>query len=229
MKGTNKHVLATQEQIYNTLQTLSKFALTRITKNVVHYADKKEKTESLTWDNHVSGRHNAGASFTNLDQYVSIYETGAYHCIIFDGSIIRVHFKFHKNILLQENLLYWPAPIKIDDDEVDEYGIRQALDAHLSLINSAKGSHINMRSPLRFDFDSSNNTELHPVVHVHLQHNECRLSAKKPICFNTFIKFVFLNFYNSDPLVSQFLKVLNCLSPLNYSGYEEYDKAIICL
>ena len=81
-----------------------------------------------------------------------------------------------------------------------------------------------MRSPLRFDFDPSNTSELHPATHVHMQHADCRISAKRPICFNTFIKFVFKNFYpNCCP------SILDDLKRLNYSGFDIFDKAVICL
>ena len=160
MKRMNRHVEDTRDQILNTLQILSGCGLTRITKDVLSTFD--QDCEILTWNNHVSGRHNAGKSFTTLNQYISIYETGAYHCILFDGSIIRAYFKFHKNILLQESLLYWPAPIIISEEEVDELGIREAVNMYFSDEDSRNKKAI-MRSPLRFDFDPSNTSELHPA------------------------------------------------------------------
>lgn len=221
----NKHVEDTRDQICNTLQTLSRHGLTRIIKDVYSSSDKD--IEILTWDNHVPGRHNAGSAFTTLTQYISIYKTGAYHCLLFDGSIIRAYFKFRKNILLQESLLYWPAPVNIPEDEIDELGISEALDLYFSDAKTNKKSIV-MRSPIRFDFDSSNVNELHPETHVHLQHSECRISAKKPICFNTFIRFILENFYSdtNPPILKNMLKDLR---PLNYSGYSIYEKAVICL
>ena len=221
MKRMNRHVEDTRDQILNTLQILSGCGLTRITKDVLSTFD--QDCEILTWNNHVSGRHNAGKSFTTLNQYISIYETGAYHCILFDCSIIRACFKFHKNILLQESLLYWPAPIIISEEEVDELGIREAVNMYFSDEDSRNKKAI-MRSPLRFDFDPSNTSDLHPATHVHMQHADCRISAKRPICFNTFIKFVFKNFYPNCCT-----SILDDLKRLNYSGFDIFDKAVICL
>ncbi len=78
--------------------------------------------------------------------YVSIYKTGAYHCILFDGSIIRAYFKFHKNILLQGSLLYWPAPIIIPEEDVDVLGIREAVNMYFSDTDS-RSKKVIMRSP----------------------------------------------------------------------------------
>lgn len=156
-----------------------------------------------------------------LDQYVSIYETGAYHGILFDGLIVRVQFTLQKNILMQERLLYWPAPINIPEDDIDELGVREAANLYFSEIY-AESKNFNMRSPLRYDFDSSNDNEHHPAAHVHIQHSECRLSAKRPICLNTFVKFLFTNFYPDI-----YPKVLDELEPLNYSGYQIKERATI--
>ena len=124
---------------------------------------------------------------------------------------------------MQESLLYWPAPIIISEEDIDELGIREAVNMYFSDEELRSKSAI-MRSPFRFDFDSLNANELHPATHVHLQHADCRISAKRPICFNTFIKFVFKNFYpDSCP------SILDDLKRLNYSGFDICDNAVICL
>lgn len=219
MKKNNKQVENTKEQIFNTLLTLDSCGLARITKNVS--CSQNNQISILTWDNHVSGRHNAGNAFTTLNQYVSIYETGAYHCILHDGSIIRVYFKFNKNILLQQSLLYWPAPITIPEVDIDELGIRDAMDIYIASQNSST-VQLKMRSPIRLDFDPINEKPNHPPTHMHMQHAECRISVKNPCCFNTFIKFIFLHFY---PEIG--LNIFHELEPLHYSGFESHKNAII--
>lgn len=221
MKRTNKHVENTKEQIQNTLQILANLGLLRTTKNPISIQDGQFST--LTWDNHVAGRHNSGKAFTTINQYVSIYETGAYHCILFDGSIIRVYFKFHKNILLQESLLFWPSPIFIPEDDIDELGIREAVNAYVSL-QSLTTTELKMRSPVRLDFDPTNKKPKHPSTHLHMQHSECRMSVNRPCCFNTFIRFIFLNFYPDIDM-----SVFRELETLNYSGFELQQNAIISI
>ena len=54
---------------------------------------------------------------------------------------------------------------------------------------------IQMRSPVRFDFDVKNAADEHPASHLHMQSGKCRLFVDSPVCFNRFIKFVFRNFY----------------------------------
>jgi len=211
----------TKEQIQNTLQTLTNLGLSRTTKNPIYVQDEQYST--LTWDNHIAGRHNSGRAFTTLNQYVSIYETGAYHSILFDGSILRVFFKFHKNILVQESLLFWPAPIIIPEEDIDELGIREAVNTYLSMQNSTT-TELKMRSPVRLDFDPISKTPKHPETHLHMQHSECRMSVNRPWCFNTFIRFIFCNFYPNIEI-----NALRELEPLNYSGFELQRNAILSI
>lgn len=218
----NKHVQDTVDQIENTLETLSLLGLATTTRKV--NAQNISGNEILTWSNHVSSRDNAGASFNTLNQYFHIYETGAYHCILFDGSIIRAYFKFQENKLLEESLLYWPAPVKFSSEDVERLGIREVVADIIGndYCNNEIGKHIKMRSPFRYDFDSSNDTEKHPATHIHLQHHECRIGARSPICFNTFVKFIFSNFY--PDIQSDYIRKL---SILHYSTkIQPFDQAI---
>ena len=213
MKRMNRHVINTKEQIENTLLTLSNRGLARITKHVEQEIDKDNTI--LTWSNHVSGRHNSGKSFTTIRQYISIYESGAYHAILLDGSIIRVFFKFKKNILTHQSLLYWPAPVVIPEEDIEILGIRSAIEDYLCY--ECEKSPIKMRSPFRLDFDSSNSTDEHPATHLHMQHADCRISTKNP-----FIKFIFKNFYPDNNLY-----IIQKLPTLSYSCYSTTNEYII--
>jgi hypothetical protein len=217
----NRHVEDTLEQIQNTLQTLNALGLSRSIKNPIISIDGQESI--ITWDNHVSGRHNSGKAFTTINQYVSIYEAGAYQCILYDGSIIRAYLKFDRNIMKQESFLFWPSPIFIPEEDIDELGIREAVNIYVSTQNSTT-TELKMRSPIRLDFDPTHEKFLHPSTHLHMQHHECRMSVNRPCCFNTFIKFVFSNFYPDKEL-----KEMKKLETLNYSGFELQSDAVISI
>jgi len=216
----NKHVENTKNQIDNTLIQLGELGFLRIRKEIDHI--DTGQSEILTWKDHVSGRHNAGDAFNTINQYATIYETGAYHAILFDGSIIRAFFEFQKNLLTRQSLLYWPAPIIVQYKDVEENGIREALNYILCDLN-CDSKKLRMRTPFRLDFDSSNDSDSHPGSHLHIQHADCRLSSKNPVCFNTFVKFVFSNFYPDFP----YLGVVKKFPILHYSGYRINEKAII--
>lgn len=218
----NKQVDNVKEQIYNTLIAMYAQKYIRFMKEVVEI--KNKPIELLTWDDHIKGRYDSSRFFTSLEQYIAIYETGSYHCILSDGSIIRVLFKFNNNVLVKQSLLYWPAPINIPVDDIEEIGIRESIRMHILEMNSEgkEKNNIIMRSPIRYDYDIENDRAMHPASHIHMQHAECRISARQPICFNTFIRFIFQNFYPNENLT-----IFNKFDFMNFNRTKIYNEAVI--
>lgn len=191
-KVFNPSAKKTVIQINSTLGTLQEKSLC-VTYNPVHLVMDTQHCCQITWNKHVPGRANSGKSFTTLTQYHHIIETNSYHCLLFDGSLIRVNFEFEDDLLLKQNLLWWPAPY--------DYGnILQGVFPPIDILKDFYGDqewhkNIRMRSPIRIDFDSTNNQKDHPHSHMHIENEETRINAVSPICFNRFIDFIFRNFY----------------------------------
>lgn len=179
-------------QINSTLELLQNKALA-VAYNEVPPLSEINSHCQITWYNHAAGRENAGIAFTRLEQYKHILETNSYHCMLFDGSIIRANFEFNNDKLVSQNLLWWPAPYDFSNLMLDGFS---PVDILLDLYGD-KNWHktVKMRSPLRIDFDSTNNAENHPHSHIHIQSEKTRMAISRPICFNRFISFVFKNFY----------------------------------
>lgn len=108
-KVFNPSAQKTVNQINSTLDTLQKKALC-ISYNVVPPVMDTQHRCQITWNSHVSERANSGKSFIKLAQYRHILANNSYHCLLFDGSLIRVNFEFEDDLLLKQNLLWWPAP-----------------------------------------------------------------------------------------------------------------------
>ena len=149
--------------------------------------------QTITWNDHIQGRANCGSAFTSLDQYAHILNTGAFHCVLFDGSIIRSSFGFIDNILVSHSHLWWPAPYIIDGCLTGENTPQNAFEEFITDLNWR--GNVRMRSPIRIDFDPNADANNHPQVHMHTQHHESRVSVDNPICFAKFIKFIFQNYY----------------------------------
>lgn len=179
-------------QINSTLAMLQEVSLV-ISYNEVPPFDIRQHRCQITWRNHVSDRSNGGKAFMRLEQYLHILETNSYHCLLFDGSIIRANFVFEDDFLIEQNLLWWPAPYDYGQLLQDGYPpVELMLDFYG---DSAWHEAIKMRSPVRIDFDCGNNTANHPHSHLHIQNEETRLNTNHPICFSRFVEFVFRNFY----------------------------------
>jgi hypothetical protein len=150
-------------------------------------------SQIITWGNHIPDRANCGATFTTLEQYEHILKAGAFHCIIFDGSIIRSSFTFEGNSLKAHSHLWWPSPYIENESFSGEYTPQNRYEDFLTDPNLKE--KIRMRTPVRIDYDPTSETEIHPLIHMHTQHHESRIYIEKPICFNKFVKYIFQNFY----------------------------------
>ncbi|MDR0232611.1 MAG: DUF2290 domain-containing protein [Dysgonamonadaceae bacterium] len=166
----------------------------------------KEKT-MISWKNHISSRLNSGKSFTTLDQYKHILQNDSFHCILYDGSLIRSSFIFEKNKIINHSHLWWPSPYDYRVEFNENYTPIDAYDDFVT--DSHWDSRIRMRSPVRIDFDPTSASDIHPAVHMHTQHHECRMRLDSPICFNRFIAYILFNYY---PHLQIDLKGLNMLT-----------------
>ena len=191
-KSWNPSAIETCRQINSTLNMLQEKALS-IYYNPVNVVGQAQHACQITWNNHCPDRANAGRSFIKLEQYMHILQHNSYHCLLFDGSIIRANFEFEDNILVKQNLLWWPAPYDYGDLLEDGF---PPVELMQYFYEERKWYEIvKMRSPIRIDFDRLKNTPNHPQSHLHMQNEDTRLFVRQPICFNRFIAFIFRNFY----------------------------------
>lgn len=88
----NKNILNIQAQINNTLELLThlKLAVYYNPISVIH--DKVSNNTMLTWNNHISGRESSSNAFLTIKQYMHLLNSGAYHVLLYDYSIIRLKF-----------------------------------------------------------------------------------------------------------------------------------------
>lgn len=187
----NKNVINVIDQMNNMMVFLFNLKL------IYYYKEIRPQLvdgyQVIAWNGHKSSRLNCGYSFTTLNQYEYILNTGAFDCILFDGSIIRSSFKFDNNYLVSHNHLWWPSPYSYENDIFGDFTPQDKYEDFLSDPNWK--TKVRMRSPIRIDFDPNKEAVTHPMVHLHTENYETRINIGEPICFNKFIKYIFLNFY----------------------------------
>lgn len=183
----------TYQQINSVLEMLYAKHLA-IAYNKVLPPEVYQRECQITWLNHVSDRSNSGESFMKLEQYLHILKTNSYHCLLLDGSIIRANFQFENDMLLIENLLWWPSPY--DYGNLLEDGFSPVELINDFFCDEKWHQVIKMRSPIRVDYDGTRLAKPdHPYSHMHIEHSEARLNTDHPICFSRFVDFIFKNFY----------------------------------
>lgn len=203
-RNINQNVVNSLAEMNKTMEILLDNKLIYFFNEAISYQNQ-EKRQVITWNNHVPSRLNCGKSFTTLNQYRHLLNTNGYHCILYDGSIIRSSYEFENEKLVYHSHLWWPSPFNINL-YLEGVSPLDFLDSFLS--SRSWGSMIKMRTPVRIDFDIDNCRENHPLTHMHTQYEECRIGVDYPICFNKFIYYIFKNFY--PPAKFKFHK-LNCL------------------
>jgi hypothetical protein len=52
-----------------------------------------------------------------------------------------------------------------------------------------------LKSPIRFDYTPGAAADYHPASHITLNDPSCRIPARAPLNFDTFMKFILENFY----------------------------------
>lgn len=214
----NKNVERINVQIRNTLERMTNLGY------ALYYnlpkIDQKKDSDRITWNNHNGERKVSSKHFLNVDQYLKIVSDNAYWVLLNDYSIIRCAFVFKDNKLESENLLWWPCPVKIDSNMVDEFGLVETVEC---LLQADSSESILMRSPIRIDFDIQNDKETHPMAHMHLQNENCRINTNYPICFNRFVNYIVkcfypnwkLDFKSNDYIVFKYDKESRCINYYN--------------
>lgn len=191
MMKTNQVFEQTASQIRSTTEILKSSGF--VIFDIPPERNINEKVQQLTWQNHRGGRLVSSKSFLKIDQYLEILSSYAYQLLLYDYSIIRYSFVLDGARILSQNLLWWPCPVHIDREVEIEFGFIEGIKEKVNA--SQNQSDYIMRSPIRVDFDCSNDQYSHPSAHIHFQHHDCRINSCRPICFNQFMKFVICNFY----------------------------------
>ena len=199
MKNRRRNYIAeeTVRQINSTLDMLLEEKLA-YNVNRVPKVDRTKIECTVTWNNHIPARENSGKSFTSIKQYEYILKNNSYHCLMYDGSLVRANFCFNDGVLISENLLWCPSPFS---ENADLLGIFTPHDLLEDIYGDKEWyKKINMRTPIRFDFDSKKHENNHTAAHAHFQHHDTHVDVIKPICFNRFIEFIFQTCYPSKTI-----------------------------
>ncbi len=179
--------------ITNVLRTLQDCRLLYSYQNPIR-SDAND-LEMVTWPNHQRGAvHNFPDSFGMHDQYRCILEQNSYLAILWDGSLIRASYAFRRNRLVGHSLWYWPYPLDVPREDIEQETPLDALD----LYEASWRERARYRTPMRFDYAPDAAGEDHPASHLHFQVDDCRLAVERPVSFGSFVRFIFRNFYAAN-------------------------------
>lgn len=152
-----------------------------------------------------------------LRDYLSLLGSLDYSYIMHDGAIIQIAFTYSGNKIERHRLAYHPCPFRLDKQDLDNFdgGLLELIE--MSYLDRLEET-LFLRSPIRFDYAPDAQGQLHPASHLTVNDPSCRIPAKSPLSFDTFVKFIFENFYIdiwNDPHIVRHLSFIQepaCLS-----------------
>ena len=134
---------------------------------------------------------------SRISDYLSILQRQDYSYLMNDGGVIQIAFVYDSNCISQHRLLYHPCPFPIDLHETYQTG-----DGPLPLVDfiterflDEPDKNLLLRSPIRFDYAPTMAADFHPASHLTINDPSCHIPVRSPLGFDTFIKFIFENFY----------------------------------
>lgn len=180
-------------QMKNTMDLLEniKFATLVIPPILI---SKNNKRHSISWENQVYQEGVNAKNFSLIDSYQKVLLNRSFQILLFDNSIIRCSLEFEDDILITQNFSWIPCPLSIESYDLS-LELEPELISEEIVEQKISKDRILMRTPIRFDYDSTNDESNHPGSHVHLQNSETRINTSSPICFNTFLKHIIEIYY----------------------------------
>jgi len=149
--------------------------------------------KSVIW---VRDTHNSfiTANPARVSDYLLVLKNREYSFLMNDGGIIQVAYTFDRLLVVRHRLAFYPCPFDISRRELNAFD-GGLVDFIQNVFMHDLEKSVLLRSPIRFDYSPADASELHPASHITLNDPSCRIPARAPLTFSTFMKFVLENFY----------------------------------
>ena len=129
--------------------------------------------------------------FATIDDYCGWLEANAFSAILYDGSIIQISYDFLGTDIIGHRLAYYPCPFELDRELI----LTEPILDVVSLYRGKDDALINLRPPIRFDYDPHAGREGHPITHLTILTSACRWAVAAPLSLGHFCRFIFRHFY----------------------------------
>jgi hypothetical protein len=162
------------------------------TPHIIHFSPNNLRT--ITWS---VFNPSLDTLFATVDEYKRLVLNRQYSLILLDGSLLQFSYTFQRDNLIKHRLCFYPFPLSLEPEEWEVY---QEMGIGLVDILEDLGfeeyqRRLQLRSPIRFDYDLHNANSNHPASHLHIVRSDCRVPVFAPLSIGHFVRFVFRNFY----------------------------------
>jgi hypothetical protein len=149
--------------------------------------------KSVTWVR--TGDHSLMTSNpARIEDYITLLANQEYSYLMHDGGVIQVAYTFDRDRIERHRLAYYPCPFPITRRDINLYD-GGLLDLITDQFMPNIEENLLLKSPIRFDYVPSAAADYHPACHLTVNDPLCRIPARAPLHFDTFMKFILENFY----------------------------------
>lgn len=150
-------------------------------------------TKSLIWAR-TAGQTLMTASPLRLADYLALLERQEFSYVMRDGAIVQIAYTLTRANIDKHRLAYYPCPFEINSAELVRYdgGLLDYINENF--MDDVESSIV-LKSPIRFDYAPGAAGGFHPASHITINEPGCRIPARAPLAFDTFMKFLLENFY----------------------------------
>lgn len=144
----------------------------------------------------------------DLQEYLECLRTSDFSLLLNDGGLLQVSANFQGNEITESRFYYIPCPVRFDRTELEVGGELYPLEDFIDELSTNElKERLCIRAPFRFELDPANEDEGHPKNHVHIGPSSSRIPVALSMCWNSFSRFIFKNFYPEQfPLVQGLLQ-----------------------
>jgi hypothetical protein len=142
-----------------------------------------------------------------------------------DGGIFQVSAMFEENEIVVSRFCYIPCPVRFERSELEVGGELYPLEDFIGeLSHDELQKRVCIRAPFRFETDPLHAGEGHPLNHVHIGPSSSRIPLALSMCWDSFSRFVFKNFYpDYFPMVSHLLRHPAPYRPRTIGDEEKFE------
>ncbi|WP_374015530.1 DUF2290 domain-containing protein [Phaeobacter sp. A36a-5a] len=144
----------------------------------------------------------------DLQEYLECLRCNDFSILLMDGGLIQVSAQFDGSEIIESCFYYIPCPVRFEKSELEVGEELYPLEDFIEELPSAElKARLCIRAPFRFELDPKNAGDGHPTNHVHIGPSSSRIPVALSMCWNSFSRFIFKNFYPDQlPVVEGLLK-----------------------
>lgn len=148
--------------------------------------------QRVTWANNAAVPGNLfRVDSSTIAEYRDWVNCHGYSALLYDGSFLQISYDFEHSEMVGHRLLFFPCPFDLELEFLNEIPLSELIDLHAN----QRAETVQLRTPVRFDYDPNAGSQDHPVSHLTFQWPCSRIPVYAPVSPGFFIQFVFKNFY----------------------------------